>query len=189
MRIPPEYLKIGRRPEVKSISSKWEDSLPRQRRKMIQSLDEPAEIIYFAHRFPETSTHIVAERLRQLKEVKDNKIKKKAEEGLKEVKEIETKVEEDLPKIPEKIKNFENNQNIQKLIQDLKNTPEINKKRSLLEKQDDPDSLAYMAIALYRENLLEAVNTILEKLSAIVDNESLNESVREKAKEWLRYIY
>lgn len=185
LKIPPEFLKIGRKPEVRSIASKWEESVPVARKNMLKGLKDPKEVIYFAHRFPETSTHFVAERLKQIADkAKEVQIKKEAEQGINAVEKIEDKVEEYLPDIPRELAHFEVNDGVQKLIVDLKGASNNQKKRELLGNMNDADPLAYMAISLYREDLLDEVNFILERLDKLVKEKS-----DEKAKKWLRYIY
>ena len=184
LKIPPEYLRIGRQPELKAISSKWETVTPRQRKSMLKGLNDPQEVIYFAHRFPETSTHIVAERLKQLSDkAKEVKIKKEAEEGIKEVAKIENKIEEILPDIPTELSHFENNEGVQSLMKSLKEAANKKKKDQLLEAQEDADALGYLAIALYREDFLEDVSAILKRLDDII-----REKGDEKAKKWMEYI-
>jgi ElaB/YqjD/DUF883 family membrane-anchored ribosome-binding protein len=152
---------------------------------MLKGLNDPKEVIYFAHRFPETSTHFVAERLKQIADkAKEMRIRKEAEEGVNEVEKIEDKIEEYLPDIPKELAHFEVSDNTQKLMADLKGASGNQKKRELLDKINDADSLAYMAMSLYREDFLDDVNIILEKLDELV-----KEKADEKAKKWLRYIY
>lgn len=189
LRIPTELLKVGRRPNIKAIVSKWEKANPRQRRKWVMELKDPKEITYLAHRFPETSTHIVAKKLKELEHAKDVTVKKEAEEGLEQVEKIKEKMEEILPEISGELKIFENDLAIQELMKKLKETINPRKRIVLLKEQDDPDALAYIAIVLYREDSLEAVNTILQKLDDIAKNENLDDPVRKRAAHWSEYIY
>lgn len=184
-KIPTEYLKVGRRPALKLIVSKWDTATPGQRKKMLKGLDDVREVIYIAHKFPETSTHFVAERLRQIgDQTRVTKVKKEAEEGIKEVEILEDKVEEVLPDIPRELIHYENDETVQELMKKLKEAKGWKNKRDLLDKQEDADILAYMATTLYREDFLEDVNVLLEKLSDLAREKS-----DDKALKWSRYIY
>ena len=184
-KIPSEYLEIGRRPEIKSIADRWEMATPRQRKNMLKKLDDIREVYYFAHRFPESSTHFVADKIREIGDkTKKIDVKKEAEEKIKEVEKIEDKVEKILPDIPSELAHFEMNESVQNLIQDMKEASGWDRKKTLLDKQDDADALAYMATIFYRENFSEDFNVIIEKLKDLYRDKS-----DKKALKWSEYIY
>jgi len=185
LRIPQELMKAGKKPEVRSIVSEWKTATPRLRKSMLKKLDDVQDVSYIAHRFPESATHLVAERLKEIGDkTKQMDVKKDAVEEIKVIEKIEDKVEKALPEVPAELSHFEDDEKIQNLLKDIKETPGWERKSTLLKEQDDADALAYMAIALYREDFDESVNIILEKLSDMV-----KEKGDPKAKKWSEYIY
>lgn len=182
LKIPKDLINVGKKPKIKDIVQQWNES-PRKRRKWIMNLTDPEEVAYFAHRFPETSTALVAERLKEL--AKRPSLKKEAEELLLEVKEID-KSEFKTPKMPSVLREFEKDPILQENLKDIKSGNKRAKKKLIMD-QTDPDQLAYIAYKFYDDN--ELLSFVLEKLNDIAKNVSDQmEDNRQQAKRWLREI-
>lgn len=184
LRIPKSLEKIGDRPKIQEIVDKWEES-PRKRRGWIMKLDDPEEVDYFAHRFPQTSTGLVAERLKQLS--KKPATKKEALKFLKELKdskEVKEVPEVKKVKIPAPLKKFENNVQLQS---DLQDWGDEEKKSKFITSQTDPDTLAYLAYKFHDDD--QAISEIIDKLREISkDEDGQMGQHRIRAEHWLRDI-
>lgn len=179
LKIPKELEKISERPKIIDIVEKWDEN-PRKRRGWIMKLDDPDEVIYIAHRFPETATGYVAERLKQL--AKKPPTKKKALKFLEELEEI--KPETPKIKIPVTLKKYETNVQLQDV---LKEWDKKENKEEFIKSQTDPDALAYMAYKFHNDE--STVADIVEKLKEISkDEESQMGQDRIKAEHWLKEI-
>lgn len=66
IRIPSELKNFGRRPDIKEIIKEWDDMTPMERRKFIMELESPGAVAFMGHRFPETATAYVAEKLKDM---------------------------------------------------------------------------------------------------------------------------
>jgi hypothetical protein len=181
LKIPKEYVPVGRKEKIKTIVRDW-DKQPRMRKKWVMSLDDPEEVIYLAHRFPETATHFVAERLKQL--ARRPETKKEALEFLKEVAEIEEKIPPEV-KIPPDLKKFDTEPSVQEFMKYWQDQGEGPRRRSVLS-ITDPDKLAYLAYKLNHEN--EMVSSVIEKLSLIAKDKERVKGERKKAEDWLKTI-
>jgi len=180
LRIPKDLISVGRNPKIKDIVKRWDES-PRKRRSWVMGLD-PDEAAFIAHRFPQTSTALVAERLKQL--AKMPKFKKEAEELLDEIQDIEKAP--GAVKIPAPLKKYEMDPALQESLDGIKGESAKAKRKVVME-QTDPDQLAYMAFKLHDDD--ELLSSVLEKLDNMAkDTSSQMEDNRQTAKRWLREI-
>lgn len=179
LRIPKEFISVAKKSHIKDIVEKW-DEFPRKRKSWIMSLEDPKDVTFFAHRFPETSTAYVAERLKQLA-----KIPKKKKEAMKYLEEIgEIKLPE--IKIPASLKNFDTDQTVQSEITNIQNKKDPIK-REIIKNQVDPDQLAYIAYKFHNDD--QILSFVLEKLDEMAkDTSTQMEENRKKAKHWMREI-
>lgn len=180
LRIPKELEKMDERPEIKNIIENWEDN-PRKRRGWIMKLDDPDEIIYMVHRFPESSGY-AAERLKQLaKKPATKKEALKLLEKLKALKEVK-KVPE--VKMPAVLKKYETNVPLQDA---MKGWEKEEDRIKFITEQTDPDMLAYLAYKFHDDN--ETVTDIVKKLREIAKDEKTQMGQhRIKAEHWLKEI-
>lgn len=83
----PQHLKpLEDDPQVQKLVEEWDKKSSTGRRKEIMKMTDPDRIAYMAHKFPETATAYVAERLRDImKNSKNIKDAKEAEENLEEI--------------------------------------------------------------------------------------------------------
>jgi hypothetical protein len=101
IRIPEELENIPEDlPAIRGAELQWDGWSPIQRNNFIKRLDNPDAVAYMAHRFPNTATKYVAEKLKQM--LSDSKlppaIKKHASDLLAEVKKIKPiRAEEEKP--------------------------------------------------------------------------------------------
>jgi len=180
LHIPARLVPIGRKSKIKDIVDQWEE-FPRRRKKWINSLNKVEELEFLAHRFPETSTALVARRLREL--AKEPLLKKKAEKALEEIVEIEVP-EMEKPELPADLKKYDKDPNLQETLKDLSK----NRNLKVIMDLTDPDQLAYLAYNLYDNH--EVISDITKRLNQIAKNvEDQMEENRQKAKHWLREIY
>lgn len=181
LKIPKEYRPISRRDNIKKIVREW-DEFPTRRKKMIMDLQDPEEVIYIAHRFPETATHFVADRLKQLAQKPE--LKKEALQFLKEVKEIE---EEHPPVvIPAELKSFESDPSFEELLKDWDKKGQGIRRKVVMD-LTDPDKIAFLAYKLPDNN--ELVSYVGEKLKMIIKDKDRVKGERDRAEKWLKQIF
>lgn len=180
LRIPAELISVGRRSKIKAIVEQWNESNPQSRKKMIMGLRDPKEVAFFAHRFPDTATHFVAQKLKAM--ATQPALEREAERLLEDIKDVEeTRVD-----IPSSLKTLDTDANLQ---QQLKSIEGKNKglKRKFIMDQTDPDTVAYAAYKLYHDPLMTSY--ALEKLNEMSkDMETNMENVRAKAKTWFKAL-
>lgn len=186
LKIPKSLEKIGDRPEILDIVEKWDES-PRKRRNWILKLDDPDEVAYFAHRFPQTSTGYVAERLKQLsKKPATKKEALKLLESLKNLKQVKEAPKTPEVKIPTPLKKFETSASLQNDLQDWDEKDDKEKTKFIVN-QTDPDTLAYLAYKYYKDE--STVSDVISKLREISKDEELQMGQdRVKAEHWLKDI-
>jgi hypothetical protein len=86
LHIPKDLLHIGEEPDIKDIINKW-DKLPQvKKRNFIMGLEDPEKVAYMAHRFPDTATVFVVEKLKNMAS-KERKavVREQAKELLQEI--------------------------------------------------------------------------------------------------------
>lgn len=66
IRIPSEFKKFERFPEVKDAVKNWEEWSDKEREAFINDMDSPGAVAYLGHKFPETAAVPVAERLKDM---------------------------------------------------------------------------------------------------------------------------
>jgi hypothetical protein len=181
MKIPPELVNVGKRERIKKIVDQW-DEKPRTRRRMVMDLQRPEEVAYLAHRFPDTATAFVAQRLKQLAEKPALK-----KEALKLLDKVEDMMEEEptsTVSIPTQLKRFDSNPGIQETLHSLEKKPEAIKRKAI-RVLSEPESIAYIAHKMSYDN--EVVSAAIEKLHDIAKN-SDDPIKRKKAENWLKVI-
>jgi hypothetical protein len=86
IKIPDHLKKFDDDPKTQELVSQWDKKSAVGRRKAIFQMDDPDEIAYMAHKFPDTATAYVAEKLREImRTTKDKKEAAEAEENLEEI--------------------------------------------------------------------------------------------------------
>ena|GEM_PF-2945490 len=186
LHIPKELVHLRKVPRIRAITDTW-DKLPvAKRRSIIMKMKDPDELAYFAHRFPATSTHFVAQRMKQLDTIGSQQVKKKAEEWIEAV---ETIAEEVPPvieiKVPKELIRFDDDPGTQKLVEDWPGMKDY-QKRKVIFNESDPDALAYLAYKLHEDR--PTVTFVVERLSRMVRDKKLPEDVRATAEKWSRTI-
>jgi hypothetical protein len=177
LRIPADLVYVGKKPHIKKIVKEWEEK-PGSRHSMVKSLKDEDEILYIAHRFPESAAY-VAKRLKDLS-LKPS-VKAEALEELKEI--IEDKTEE--VNIPEPLKRFEMNPGVQEVAHSLEKKTQ-QQKRKIINGLHEPESIAYLAHKMsYDPEILSATG---EKLKEIKDHDK-DQKNRKKADYWLSVIF
>ena len=84
--VPKDLEYVAEAPEMAPVIEKWETMSPLKRKNFIQTLEDPDEIAYMAHRFPETATKWVAVKLRDMiRKEKEAKERLHEEELLREI--------------------------------------------------------------------------------------------------------
>lgn len=185
LRIPAEYEYIGEKVFIKDIVEKWDES-PGRRRGWIKKLNNPEEVIYFAHKFPDTATTYVAERLKEL--AKKPATKKRAEELLEEL------GEEKPVEIPVGLKKLDTDPSLRGLQTLLSREEKKSEKfagegraEKIIKDMTDPDKLAFIAFK-YNDNT-EAVSSVIERLKEIIDDkDNYADEDQKKAEHWLGVI-
>lgn len=83
----PQHLKhVEDNPEIQKLVDEWDTKSAIGKRKAIFKMDDPDKIAYMAHKFPESATAYVAERLREIMKTSKNvRDAKEAEENLEEI--------------------------------------------------------------------------------------------------------
>jgi len=177
LKIPKELEDIGKRPHIVDIEKNW-DLKPKSRLSWIKKLEEPDELVYITHRFPEAS-HLVAQRLKALTKVP--KIEKEAEEALEKVEELERKVPTII--VPSELRNLNTNPDFIKAIAGWADKDEKGKKEFMLNEKN-PDIVALVAFR-YRSDL-PTVTLAVERLKEIINNDVFLDVDRKKAENWER---
>jgi hypothetical protein len=86
IRIPKDLLPIGDKPEMKILVEKWDKMSRTKRRTSIMRLEEPDEVAFMAHRFPDTATIFVVEKLKDMASKERKAVnREEARERLKEI--------------------------------------------------------------------------------------------------------
>lgn len=81
IKIPPELKQVANRPDIKKFVRDWPRLLDNDRRKIIMNLDSPEAVTFMAHRFPETASAFVVDKLKDIAtHGKDASIRTKARE-------------------------------------------------------------------------------------------------------------
>lgn len=179
LKIPKELESIAKRPHIAEIEKNWELK-PKSRPSWIKKLEEPDELVYITHRFPEAS-HLVAQRLRALSKIPE--IEKKAEEALEIVEKIERKV----PKIilsPE-LKSLETNPDFIKATIGWVDKNEKDKKEFLYNEKN-PEVITL--VAAKNRSDLPTVTFAVERLKQIADNDEFLDAERKKAEAMARWF-
>lgn len=66
LHIPKDLLPIGDNPEMKKIVDQWDEMSRAKKRIIIMGLEDPEEVAFMAHRFPDTATIFVVEKLKDM---------------------------------------------------------------------------------------------------------------------------
>jgi hypothetical protein len=66
LRIPPELRNFARQPEMQDAMRKWNTWSPKEKKDFIMGLESPGAVAFMAHRFPNTATVYVAEKLKDM---------------------------------------------------------------------------------------------------------------------------
>lgn len=86
VKIPEDLRHFEEEPEMKTLIDRWDRMSYAGRRRAINRMDDPDRLSFMAHRFPETATLVVADRLKRLiKTSKDEEVRDKSEEILEEI--------------------------------------------------------------------------------------------------------
>ena len=175
MRIPKDLEKIGLEPHIKDIEKNW-DLKPKSRASWIRKLENPDELVYLTHRFPEAS-HLIAKRLKELTKVPE--VAKKAEEALEDVEAIEKKV----PKIiiPSELESLETNPDYIKSVAGWADKDDKSKKDFIFNEKN-PDIIALVAFR-HRDDR-PTMEFVIERLKDITDNDDFLQEARDKAESW-----
>jgi hypothetical protein len=181
LRIPAGLINVGKREHIKKLIEQW-DEKPKARRHMIMNLQNPEEVAYFAHRFPETATAFVADKLKQL--AQKPALKKEALKLLDKVEEMLGEEPVSEVAIPVQLKRFDANPGIQETMHSLEKKPE-NIKRKVIRDLHEPESIAYIAHKMAYD--AEVVSAAIEKLHDIIKNDK-DILKRKKAETWLKAI-
>lgn len=132
LKIPKELKSIGEQANIKEIVKNWDKSSAKKRKNWIMGFTDPEEVAYFAHRFPLSATHFVAEKLKQM--AKEPALKRKAEQLLEEV--------EGKAHIPQHLKKVEERPNIKNIVEHWGVEPREHKK--FVNSLNDVDELLYI---------------------------------------------
>jgi hypothetical protein len=181
LRIPAELVNVGKKERIKKIVEQWNDK-PKARRRMVMDLQDPEEVAYLAHRFPDTATAFVAQKLRQM--AQKPSLKKEALKFLDDVEEMLGKEPSSGVSVPDELKRFDLNPGIQETIHSLEKKPEV-VKRKVLRNLHEPESIAYIAHKMSYD--AEVVSAAIEKLHDIIKNDK-DAAKRKKAENWLKVI-
>jgi hypothetical protein len=181
LRIPAELVSVGKRERIKKIVDQW-DVKPKGRRRMVMDLQDPEEVAYLAHRFPDTATAFVAQKLKQM--AQKPSLKKEALKLLDDVKEMMGEEPASGVSIPDELKRFDSNPGIQETLHALEKKPEAVKRR-VLRNLHEPESIAYIAHKMSYD--AEVVSAAIEKLHDIIKTDK-DISKRKKAENWLKVI-
>jgi len=179
LRIPPELKDIGKRPVIQDIENNW-DLKHRSRPAWIRKLEDPDELVYITHRFPEAS-HLVASRLKQLSKIPS--IEKEAEEALDKVEEIEKKAPTII--IPPEFKSLETHPEFIDAISGWVEKSDAVKKDFMLNAKN-PDIIAF--VAYKNRSDLPTVTFAVERLKDISQNDEFLDAERSKAENWERRL-
>jgi hypothetical protein len=179
LRIPADLVYVGKKPHIKKIVKEWEEK-PASRHTMVKSLKDEDEILYVAHRFPESAAY-VAKRLKELS--LKPAVKAEALQELKEIMDEKTETKE--VNIPKTLQRFEGNPGIQEIAHSLEKKTQ-KEKRKIVDNLHEPESLAYLAHKMSYDP--EIVSVVGEKLNEI-KNTDKDPKNRKKADEWLRIIF
>jgi hypothetical protein len=66
LRVPAELQNFARQPEMQDAMRKWNTMTPQAKRDYIMGLESPGAVAFMAHRFPNTATAYVAEKLKDM---------------------------------------------------------------------------------------------------------------------------
>lgn len=81
VKIPKDLKRFEDEPDISTLVDRWDRMSPAGRRRAINRMDDPEKIAYMAHRFPDTATLYVADRLKQLiRTSKDREVREEAKE-------------------------------------------------------------------------------------------------------------
>lgn len=86
LHIPKDLLHIGDKPEMKKIVDQWDKMTRIKKRNFILGLQDPEEVAFMAHRFPNTATVFVVEKLKDMaSKEKKAVVREEAKDLLKEI--------------------------------------------------------------------------------------------------------
>lgn len=179
LRIPKELVDIEKRPAIMEIEKNW-DLKPRSRGSWINKLQDPDELVYLTHRYPESS-HLIAKRLKALAKIP--KLEKEAEEALNEVEDIEKKV----PKIilsPE-LQNLESNPDFIKSTAGWKDK-DNKAKEDFFSNEKNVDIITLVG-AQNRSDLF-TIEEAVKRLKQIAENDEFLNNERKKAEERMKWF-
>jgi hypothetical protein len=64
--MPGELKNFGRQPEIRELEKRWERMSPKERKEAIDGLDSPGAVAYIGHKFLDTASDFVLERLKNM---------------------------------------------------------------------------------------------------------------------------
>lgn len=196
LHIPNELLPIGERKKIKDIESRWDTMGDRKRSDLIMRLTDPDEIVYLAHKFPETATGYVARRLLEIQNMPGASptVKKKAAEYLADLPDAppEEKAEVVLP--PE-LKKIDSGKIGPGLLKRLPGYSSVERERLINQMspkvEEQVDLLAYLAYG-FNDNP-EILEIILNKLKEVAKTkpraQKWLDETNPRAQKWLKQIF
>ena len=66
IRIPSELKAFERRPDIREAIQTWKEKTPDDKREFIMGLESPGAVSFMAHKFPDTATEYVVEKLKEM---------------------------------------------------------------------------------------------------------------------------
>jgi hypothetical protein len=187
LKIPHDLIIVGKRPHIQDLVQKWPDTTQSARKKMIDSLKSPEEVMYLVHRFPHDASAFAADRFKKM--IVDPKTTSHIEELAKGYyKELEgIKADLHIIKLPDNLRrDFGEDQTVQEVLEGWdKMGPKA--KREYIMEQTNPDLLAYLGY-LKHEDTRNTLSVVLERLHEIHTDKSFNPSEQLKADTWKRTI-
>jgi hypothetical protein len=186
LKIPKDLIIVGKRPHIQQIVKEWPDKKTISRRKIIESLKDPEEVMYLVHRFPhEASAFAAAQFKKMIIDPKTNsRVEALAKDYYKEIEGIKADLHE--IKLPDNLKrDFGDNKDMLEVLDEWDKKGPTAKRQYIME-QTDPDRLAYLAFNKHEDP--KTVSLVLERLNDMHTSQDFNPSEQHKADMWKRTI-
>jgi len=189
IKIPKDLEAIGYLPRIQGVVDKWNDMSSQARKSFILKLNTPDEVAYFAHRFPETATRFVIQKLTDMTKMGPTEKKSRALELMQDLGEAPKEAPE---KEPADVEEVDKAKPMRPEFRPIMSWPEVQKanrewsrmrpqqREDFINELEAPRAIAYMAYKFPNT----ASEYVIQKLTDISKEHRLP-STRNEAKKYL----
>lgn len=190
MRMPKPLQRIEKRKNIRDVVLRWDAMSRKEHKDFIMGLEEPDEILFMAHRFPETATVFVAEKLKNMLRSADSTERAWANKALRVIHDDELKRQR--IKIPIKMKELQTYAKSPAIKKVMVTWPSMSadQKNSFISGLKSPGAIAY----LIHEFPKDIGQIGLDRLNELAEGaegrgmQELAKKVQDDAQKFLEYI-